>query len=89
VELVKKANELPLTKAKEYDALIKESNTLMDTSLPYFKRSESINPNDINTLIALKEIFARMNNFDMVKEFTARFDNVQNGGKNETSYFNE
>jgi len=89
VEILKKANNLPLAQAKEYDALIKESNGLMNTSLPYFKKSESINPNDINTLIALKEIFARMNEFDMVKEFTARLQNVQDGGKNETSYFNE
>jgi hypothetical protein len=89
VELVKKANDLPLNKAKEYDALVKESNELMNTSLPYFKRSESINPNDVNTLIALKEIFARMNDFDKVKEFTSRLENVQNGGKNETSYYNE
>ncbi|MFQ5448789.1 MAG: tetratricopeptide repeat protein, partial [Saprospiraceae bacterium] len=64
VELVKKANDLPLNKAKEYDALMKESNELMNTSLPYFKKSESINPNDANTLIALKEIFARMSEFD-------------------------
>lgn len=87
VILVKQANELPLSENKKYDELVAKSNALMDQALPYFKRAESINPNDTNTLIALKEIFARKNDFDMVKEFSNRLENVKNGQQNAEPYF--
>lgn len=87
VILVKQANELPLNETKKYDELIAKSNELMSTALPYFKKAESINPNDSNTLIALKEIFARQNNFEMVNEFSKRLENVKSGAGNTESYF--
>ncbi len=87
VILVKQANDLPLSENKKYEELVAKSNELMNEALPYFKKAESINPNDTNTLIALKEIFARKENFDLVKEFTTRLDNVKNGIKNTESYF--
>jgi hypothetical protein len=74
---------------KKYDA----SQALMlaefDKALPYFKKAESINPNDQNTLIALKEIYAKKNDMTLSKEFKTRLDNVQGGGKNAKSYFTE
>jgi hypothetical protein len=61
---------------------------LFKTALPYFKIAEKLNPNDTNTLIALKEIFARDNDFEKSGEFKKRLETVQGGGKNESSYFN-
>lgn len=87
VEIVKVANELPLKEAKKFDAMTKEANGLMETALPYFKKSEAINPNDNNTLIALSEIFARMNDFDTSNEFKKRLEVVKKGGQNDASYF--
>ncbi len=87
VILVKQANELPLSENKKYEELMAQSTELMNTALPYFKKAEAINPNDINTLIALKEIFARRNEFDLVKEFTTRLEKVQNGEENTEPYF--
>jgi hypothetical protein len=54
--------------------------------LPYFQRAESINPNDKNTLIALKEIYSKMNDLSKATEFKNRLQNVENGINN-TSYF--
>ncbi|HFA51879.1 MAG TPA: hypothetical protein ENJ95_22915 [Bacteroidetes bacterium] len=87
VEHVKYANELPLDKAKEYEEVMGKATKLMEEALPYFKRAEAINANDNNTLIALSEIYARMNDFEKSKEFKARLETVQGGGKNESSYF--
>lgn len=87
VILVKQANELPISETKKYDALVGESNDLMNQALPYFKKAEKLNANDTNTLIALKEIFARQNNFELVKEFTTRLENVKSGENNPSSYF--
>ena len=88
VEMIKVANELGLDKESviKYNKLVAESNSLMETALPYFQKAEGINPNDNNTLIALTEIYARMNDFEKSKEFKQRLENVKNGETNE-AYF--
>ncbi len=58
-------------------------------ALPYFKKAESINPNDANTLIALKEIFARKNDLNLSNIFKERLEKVQAGLSNESSYYNK
>ena len=74
---------------KKYDAAEKLMVAEFDKALPYFKKAESINPNDQNTLIALKEIYAKKNDMKMSGEFKARLDVVTGGGKNAKSYFTE
>ncbi len=89
VELIKKASSLGLSKAEqeEYNKLLKESSSLMETALPYFQKTESIQPNDANTLIALSEIYARMDDLEKSKLFKERLQVVRDGGANESSYF--
>ncbi|NRB63088.1 MAG: hypothetical protein HRU40_08720 [Saprospiraceae bacterium] len=60
-----------------------------ENALPYFKQAEQIDPNDLNTLIALKEIFAKKDDLEMSNEFKDRLENVQNGGQNESYFKNE
>ncbi|HHS95494.1 MAG TPA: hypothetical protein ENJ45_02810 [Phaeodactylibacter sp.] len=62
-------------------------NTEFEKSLPYFQKAEALNPNDINTLSALKEIYARKEDFELSKEFGKRMKVVEGGGKNEDSFF--
>lgn len=73
---------------KKYDAKRKEVFEQFDKALPYFQRAEKLNPNDVNTLIALKEIFAKKDDLPTSNEFKKRLDTVNGGGKNEKSYFN-
>lgn len=89
VELLKQANDLPMTKEgqQEYKKLHDEADHLMQTALPYFQKTEAIEPNDVNTLIALSEIFARMNDFEKSKIFKDRLENLRNGIKADSSYF--
>lgn len=72
---------------KKYDAKKAEVNAFFDQTLPHFQSAEKLDPNDKNTLLALKEIFARKNDFDKSNEFKKRLDNVDKGIKNNTSYF--
>jgi tetratricopeptide (TPR) repeat protein len=72
---------------KKYTAIKNEIMGLFDQALPYFKKSESIDPNDINTLIALSEIFARKEDEETLLAIKKRRDIVKAGGKNQTSYF--
>jgi tetratricopeptide (TPR) repeat protein len=88
-ELNKLAEDYSKEGLKKYDAKKAEIFEQFDQALPWFKKAESLDPNDINTLIALKEIFARKDDLDTSKEMANRLDNVKGGGKNESSYFNE
>ncbi len=60
---------------------------LFDESLPYFQKAENINPNDVNTLIALSEIYARKEDETLSAEFKKRLEVVKGGGKNATPYY--
>lgn len=72
---------------KKYDAKREELLAEFDKALPYFQDAEKNNPNDLNTLIALKEIYAKKNNFDLSNAFKERMEKVQGGGTVEGSYF--
>ena len=74
---------------KKYDELRKLVLTQFDEALPFFKQAESLNANDRNTLIALKEIFARKDDLPTSTEFKNRLEKIEAGGQNEASYFNE
>lgn len=88
-EMLKLNDDLSKAAMKKYDELKKESVELFNQALPHFKKAESLNANDSNTLIALKEIYARIDDIAKSKEFKERLDTVQSGGTNPTSYFNE
>ncbi len=64
-----------------------EMMQLFEKALPLFQKAESIDPNDLGTLSALQEIYARKDNLEMTKEFKTRMNNVQSGGVNEKAYF--
>lgn len=74
---------------EKYDAIVAEVFAAFNNALPYFQKAERINPNSIETLVALKEIYARNNETQISNELEKRLANVQRGGKNETAFFNE
>ncbi len=72
---------------KKYEKKQAQIMAIFDQALPYFQKAESINPNDISTLIALKEIYTRKGDLPTTNIFKDRLETVQNGGAN-TAYFN-
>ncbi|MCB0688093.1 MAG: hypothetical protein KDC53_16260 [Saprospiraceae bacterium] len=72
---------------EKYNMKKAEVESLFSEALPYFKKVEKLDPNDRNTLIALKEIFARNNDFDTSNEFKMRLEKVESGETIEKSYF--
>lgn len=87
VAYIGKQNNLGMKEQKKYDEYSAKIKDLFGKALPYFKDAEKLDPNDTNTLLALSEIFARTDDFAKSKEFKARLKVVQEGGKNEASYF--
>jgi len=83
----KKMNELPISDTVNFDKYKKEAGEYFNSALPYFKKAEKLNANDPNTLIALKEIYARNNEFEVSNEFKARLEKIQAGETIDSSYF--
>ena len=87
-EMSELANDFSKEGQKKYDALKLQVEKEFDAALPYFQQAEQMDPNDLNTLIALKEIFARKNDFEKSTEFKNRLEKVQGGGTNESFFKN-
>ncbi|HKK77228.1 MAG TPA: hypothetical protein VJ953_19270 [Saprospiraceae bacterium] len=64
---------------KKYEAAREEVFKQFDNALPFFQMSEALDPNDANTLIALKEIFAKKDDIETSNIFKERLDKVQAG----------
>ncbi len=81
VALNAQMNELGNSKAEQvkYEEMNKEVTELFDKALPYFERAEKIDPNDRNTMIALKEIYARKGDYETSGKYKARLDS--DGGR--------
>ncbi len=71
----------------KFEAKKKEVFDMFNLALPYFKDAEKLEPNDIGTLTALKEIYARTDDFTTSEEFKNRLAKIQKGEKIEASYF--
>jgi hypothetical protein len=80
------ANDYSKEGTKKYDAIQADMNSYFDKALPYFKQAEALNPDDFNTVVALKEIFAKKNDMKLTAEFKTRLENINNKVKN-TPYF--
>ncbi|MCH7404517.1 tetratricopeptide repeat protein [Belliella aquatica] len=74
---------------ERYKAIEAEVFVAFDKALPYFQKAERLNPNDTNTLIALKEIYIRNNQPETSNAIDERLKNVRDGGFNATAFFNE
>jgi len=80
---VEKLNEFAadLTPAgmKKYDSTKVEMDALFEKALPFFTKAESMNAKDGNTLIALKEIYARLNDLEKSNEYKSKIDALGGG----------
>jgi hypothetical protein len=86
-ELNKLADDYTKAGTAKYEIKKAEVAAAFGDALPFFQKAEAKNPNDKNTLIALKEIFAKKSDFKTSNEFKARLENVETGKKNATAYF--
>lgn len=88
-ELNELSNDFTKEGMKKYEAKKEEIFAEFDKALPYFQKAESLNPNSLNTLIALKEIYARKDDLETSNKIKDRLEKVQAGGTNDTSFFND
>ncbi len=75
-ELKKLEDDISPAGMKKYDAAKAKMLEIFAQALPYFQKAEKLEPNDRNTLIALKEIYARQNKIALSKEYSAKLDKL-------------
>lgn len=63
---------------KKYEAKKAQMDEAFMKALPFFLQSEQINPNDFNTLVALKEIYARQDKLDLVDQYKQKLEALGN-----------
>jgi len=76
-EILLKANNLPNDATAEYDKLKAEADSYLTKALPYLEKASDINPNDLDTLIALKQIYVRLKLSDKAKAVNEKIANLQ------------
>jgi len=59
-DLANKANNIPPTKQKEYDAAKKLADDKFREAMPYLEKANELNPGDQSTLVSLKQLYARI-----------------------------
>lgn len=75
--ILEEANNLPLDKVKEYEEAKALADGLLGKSIPFLEKSHQLQPEDVNTMVSLKEIYTRLGMLDKAKEMDA----VINGDK--------
>ena len=71
------ATKLPLEESAKFDKLKKEADTYLEKALPYLEKATALQPDDVNTLYTLKQIYARTNKPDKAKAIQEKINAVQ------------
>ena len=74
IELNELSNDYTPAGTKKYDAKKAQMDETFVKALPFFQQAEELNPKDVNTLIALKEIYARQDKFDLVETYKKKLE---------------
>ena len=75
-DIFNKMNNLDVNEEKLYDQLKDSSQILLRKALPYLEQAEAIDPNDKNTLIMLKWVYARIYAKEGDPDFNAKLKEV-------------
>jgi hypothetical protein len=76
-ELNKLSSDYSKEGTKKYDAKKAEMDSYFDKALPYFEKAELVDNKDKNTLIALKEIYAKKGNLQKASDYKAKLENLK------------
>jgi tetratricopeptide (TPR) repeat protein len=72
--ITEKMNGLNLNEKSKYDKLQKEQQEAFKNALPYFEKAREIDPNDMDTLKALKEVYYKLKMYQEAKDVQAKID---------------
>ncbi len=76
IEIINEIKDLP-PDDQTYAPRKAEADGLLEKAAPYFEKALEIHKKDYNSLIALKEIYARTNNMEKLKEVNAKLAEIK------------
>jgi len=74
-DILDKANDLPLNAVEEYDTEKARADDMLRKAVPYLERSLELEPEDVNTMVSLKEIYTRLNMTDKLQAINEKLGN--------------
>jgi hypothetical protein len=77
VPIAIKANGLPLEQKDQYDKLTAEANRFYSLALPYLKKADELQPNDLNTLNSLRQIYSSMGDKENLKIVNGKISDLR------------
>ena len=69
--IIEEANKLPLTETAKYDKLKGDADVFLKQAIPYLEKAHKLEPKDMSSMSALKEIYARLQMEDKRKAIDA------------------
>jgi tetratricopeptide (TPR) repeat protein len=74
-DILDKANDLPLDAVAEYDAQKLKADEMLHKAVPYLEKSLELSPDDVNTMVSLKEIYTRLGMKEKLKVIDEKIKN--------------
>lgn len=71
-DILDKANNLPLDAVEEYEAEKKKADDMLHKAVPYLEKSHELMPDDVNTMVSLKEIYTRLGMTEKLQAIDAK-----------------
>jgi len=75
-EVINEANKLPINETAKYEKMLADGNNYLNLALPFLEKCETIQPKDKNTLVSLKEIYARLNMKQKLDDVNTKLSNL-------------
>jgi tetratricopeptide (TPR) repeat protein len=75
--LMDQANKLPITETQKYDELKGKADKMLEKALPALETAMKLNPNDFNTLVTLKQLYARKGDAAKIAEIDAKIKTLK------------
>jgi len=76
--VIEEANKLNLNETAKYDKLKADADNILKLALPYLEKAHQLEPKDMSTLTALKEIYTRLQMADKAKTTNDEIQNAKN-----------
>lgn len=77
VEIFNKVKDLPLNKQKEYDTGKAQYMAAFKKAQPHLEKANKLQPEDMNTLVSLAEVYAKTQNLAKAKEIQTRISQLK------------
>ncbi len=77
VELIKVANDIPAKEQKRYDETINNAKEQLKLAMPFLEKANELDPNEMNTLLSLKEIYVRLALYDKANAVKAKIEELK------------